>query len=90
MALVLKKEDFDLQGASRTDGYLSRDEVGDIFRGLKLLGIQDLASIGFKVEDLTTLDQNQMDQLLSSTFLYQAISLSAAKKYGWYSKCSLS
>ncbi|MCK9428325.1 MAG: hypothetical protein M0P92_06560, partial [Acholeplasmataceae bacterium] len=71
----IEVDDFDLVSAKDDDGIMSKTEVYNLFRGLKILGINDFSNVEFDIETIINLDTIDFDLLFESSFIYQIIDL---------------
>ncbi|MBN2299589.1 MAG: hypothetical protein JXC31_00210 [Acholeplasmataceae bacterium] len=67
--------DFVLPASSTTNGRLTNQEIYDLFSGLKLLGLDNFDNVDIGLDSVTSLTSGEVDQLLSSSYLYVVVDL---------------
>ncbi|MBU1141631.1 MAG: hypothetical protein KKG64_03820, partial [Firmicutes bacterium] len=58
-----------------TDERMTNQEIYDLFAGLTLLGLADFENVDIGIDTVTSLTSGEIDQLLSSSYLYVVIDL---------------
>ena len=67
--------DFVIPTVAIENGRLSNQEIYDLFSGLNLLGLSDFENVDLGLDTVTSLSSGEIDQLLSSTYLYLVVDL---------------